>query len=218
MPPVAACTSDTVSVSTMTPLVHRCGMTRTATIFTCIECGAAHAKWTGQCTTCASWNTIVEETVEPPLQQNHAQPQLAPMARLVDVDAGAGQARRTQIDELDRVLGGGLVAGSVTLLGGEPGIGKSTLMLQLLAEWDGPTLYVSAEESPEQVKSRAERLDCSPSGGWIAAETSLARCNRGDRQGGPRVGRSSTASRRSPTNGRPRRQGRPLRYERVPNS
>ena len=91
-----------------------------------------------------------------------AQPQLAPTVRLEDVDAGIGRARPTGIDELDRVLGGGLVAGSVTLLGGEPGIGKSTLMLQLLAGWSGPTLYVSAEESPEQVKGRAERLGCAP--------------------------------------------------------
>ena len=79
----------------------------------------------------------------------------------------------TAIDELDRVLGGGLVAGSVTLLGGDPGIGKSTLVLQLLAAWNGPTLYVSAEESPGQVKGRAERLGCTPEGTWIAAETSL---------------------------------------------
>ena len=71
------------------------------------------------------------------------------------------------------MLGGGLVAGSVTLLGGEPGIGKSTLVLQLLADWDGPTLYVSAEESPEQVKGRGSRLGQSAGGAWIAAETSL---------------------------------------------
>jgi DNA repair protein RadA/Sms len=148
-------------------------MTNSATILTCIECGAVHAKWTGQCTACAAWNTIVEETVEPPAGRACPHPQLAPTVRLVDVDAGVGRARQTGIGELDRVLGGGLVAGSVTLLGGEPGIGKSTLMLQLLAGWGGPTLYVSAEESPEQVKGRAERLGCSTPDGWIAAETSL---------------------------------------------
>ena len=148
-------------------------MTKTATIFTCIECGATHAKWNGQCTSCAAWNTILEETVGPSDTNSAAPPLPPPTIRLVDVDASVGRARPTAIDELDRVLGGGLVAGSVTLLGGEPGIGKSTLVLQLLSAWDGPTLYVSAEESPEQVKSRAQRLGCPSSGGWIAAETSL---------------------------------------------
>jgi DNA repair protein RadA/Sms len=148
-------------------------MTKTATLFTCIECGAAHAKWTGQCTVCAAWNTIVEEPVEPGPNRVRAQPQPAPTVLLGDVDAAAGSARPTAIAELDRVLGGGLVAGSVTLLGGEPGIGKSTLVLQLLTGWAGPTLYVSAEESPEQVKGRADRLGGSAPGVWIAAETSL---------------------------------------------
>ena len=100
---------------------------------------------------------------------------LAPLIRLDDVDAAAGGAHPTGIGELDRVLGGGLVAGSVTLLGGEPGIGKSTLVLQLLARRQGPTLYVSAEESPEQVKGRAQRLGCTLPEGWIAGETALGR-------------------------------------------
>jgi DNA repair protein RadA/Sms len=143
------------------------------TALTCIECGTTHAKWSGQCAACGAWNSIVEEAVEPAGPTVRSQSQLAPLTLLDDVDAGGGTARPTGISELDRVLGGGLVAGSVTLLGGEPGIGKSTLMLQLLAGWDGPTLYVSAEESPEQVKGRAERLGCVLSGVWIAAETSL---------------------------------------------
>ena len=148
-------------------------MTRTSTLFACIECGTPHAKWIGQCPACSAWNTIVEETVAPVETRARTQPQLAPLILLDDVDVAAARARATGIAELDRVLGGGLVAGSVTLLGGEPGIGKSTLVLQLLADWDGPTLYVSAEESPEQVKGRSSRLGRSAGGAWIAAETSL---------------------------------------------
>jgi DNA repair protein RadA/Sms len=149
-------------------------MTRTATRFMCIECGVDHAKWAGQCTACAAWNTVVEASVEA-IAEASPLAQLAPLVRLDDVDAAAGGARPTGIGELDRVLGGGLVAGSVTLLGGEPGIGKSTLVLQLLARCQGPTLYVSAEESPEQVKGRAQRLGCTLPEGWIAGETALGR-------------------------------------------
>jgi DNA repair protein RadA/Sms len=148
-------------------------VTKTSTIFTCIECGAAHVKWAGQCAVCAAWNTIVEEPATSPDAGRTSLTQLAPLQLLDDVDADGGRPRPTGIAELDRVLGGGLVAGSVTLLGGEPGIGKSTLMLQLLAGWDGPTLYVSGEESPQQVKGRAHRLGTVPQGAWIAAETTL---------------------------------------------
>ena len=88
----------------------------------------------------------------------HRPTPMAELQLLQDIDALLAQPQPTGIAELDRVLGGGLVAGSVTLLGGEPGIGKSTLLLQLLAWWPGPTLYISAEESAQQVRLRAERL------------------------------------------------------------
>jgi DNA repair protein RadA/Sms len=90
-----------------------------------------------------------------------------------EVDTTHGSPRSTGIGELDRVLGGGLVPGSVTLLGGEPGIGKSTLLLQALAAWPGRTLYVSAEESAQQVRMRAERLDAVRPDLWLLAETVL---------------------------------------------
>ena len=109
--------------------------------------------------------------------RRHAARVPTPMAELQllqDIDALLAQPQPTGIAELDRVLGGGLVAGSVTLLGGEPGIGKSTLLLQLLAWWPGPTLYVSAEESAQQVRLRAERLGAVRPDLWLAAETSLA--------------------------------------------
>ena len=99
---------------------------------------------------------------------------MAELRLLHDIDALLAEARPTGIGELDRVLGGGLVPGSVTLLGGEPGIGKSTLLLQLLSRWPGTTLYISAEESPQQVRLRAERLGTVRDELWLAAETSLA--------------------------------------------
>lgn len=147
-------------------------MTKATTTFECIECGTTHPKWSGQCAGCAAWNTVIEAAIE---SSNGGAPgqSAAPVVLLDDVDIDGARARTTGIGELDRVLGGGLLPGSVTLLGGEPGIGKSTLVLQLLAGWDGPTLYVSAEESAEQVTGRARRLGGAAAGAWITAETSL---------------------------------------------
>ena len=144
----------------------------------CHECGTNHPQWAGQCTGCGGWNTLVEEVLHDtaPAPASEAAPRLAAMSELSllhDIDAMLGQPQPTGISELDRVLGGGIVPGSVTLLGGEPGIGKSTLLLQLLAWWPGTTLYVSAEESPQQVRLRAERLGAVRPELWIAAETSL---------------------------------------------
>ncbi len=145
-------------------------MTRAIPEFSCTECGATRPKWSGRCDACGEWNTLVESV---------ARPAGAPSARsggpvrLREVDAAVGRPRATGIGELDRVLGGGVVPGSVTLLGGEPGIGKSTLLLQLLAGWDGPTLYVSAEESGQQVRLRAERLGADRPELWILAEIDM---------------------------------------------
>jgi DNA repair protein RadA/Sms len=150
-------------------------MVRTRIVHACRECGTSHPKWTGQCSGCGAWNSLVEEpVVDAPAAD--ARPAPAPMSELSllhDIDALLGQPRPTGIGELDRVLDGGIVPGSVTLLGGEPGIGKSTLLLQLLAWWPGTTLYVSAEESPQQVRLRAERLGAVRPDLWIAAESSL---------------------------------------------
>ena len=146
-------------------------MTKTRTAHVCADCGTAHPKWTGQCAGCGAWNTLVEEIDEP---RDSPAAALAELRRLEDVDALASVPQPTGIGELDRVLGGGIVAGSVSLLGGEPGIGKSTLVLQLLAWWPGPTLYITAEERPEQVRLRAERLGAVRPDLWLAAETTLA--------------------------------------------
>lgn len=151
---------------------------RVRTVHACVECGTPHPKWTGQCSGCGGWNTLAEELANEAggahgRAGGGARP-TAPISLLHDVDAGHARARATGISELDRVLDGGLVAGSVTLLGGEPGIGKSTLLLQLLAGWAGTSLYISAEESPQQVRMRAERLGAAGPELWLAAETSLA--------------------------------------------
>jgi DNA repair protein RadA/Sms len=150
-------------------------MVRTRTVHACRECGTSHPKWTGQCSGCGAWNSLVEEPVDeaPAAGTRPAPAQLSALSLLHDIDALLGQPQPTGIGELDRVLDGGIVPGSVTLLGGEPGIGKSTLLLQLLAWWPGTTLYVSAEESPQQVRLRAERLGAVRRDLWIAAESSL---------------------------------------------
>jgi DNA repair protein RadA/Sms len=140
--------------------------------YVCNECGTAHPKWAGQCTLCSQWNTLVEE-----LAATHDMPAIAPAGsrprQIGDVDPHTSTPQPTGIGELDRVLGGGIVPGSVTLLGGEPGIGKSTLLLQLLAWWPGRALYVTAEESAQQVRLRAERLASVRPDLWLTAETSL---------------------------------------------
>jgi DNA repair protein RadA/Sms len=170
----------------MTTLETGAGGQRTRSIYACGDCGARHAKWTGRCGTCGAWNALTEE-VTAGAPAGRAQPALGPLQRLDQVDPATAQVRPTGIGELDRVLGGGLVPGSVTVLGGEPGIGKTTLAMQLLGWWAGPTLYISGEESPQQVKQRALRLgittpnrpsdeaDPARRGGdvWIAAEVSL---------------------------------------------
>ena len=147
------------------------GMARTKVEHVCNECGTQHPKWTGQCAGCGAWNSLIEEIALPrdvPLIGPAATPRL-----IGDVDPLASRPDATGIGELDRVLGGGIVPGAVTLLGGEPGIGKSTLLLQLLANWPGRALYVTAEESAQQVRLRAERLSAVRPELWLLAETSL---------------------------------------------
>jgi DNA repair protein RadA/Sms len=138
----------------------------------CTDCGTSHPKWAGQCGSCGQWNTLVEEVIGPRDAPVIA-PALSSPQLIGDVSALTSQPKPTGIGELDRVLGGGVVAGSVTLLGGEPGIGKSTLLLQLLAERADRSLYVTAEESAQQVRMRAERLGAVRPDLWLQAETAL---------------------------------------------
>ena len=149
-------------------------MGKSRTVYRCTECGSATPKWGGRCTVCAAWNTLVEDDDEVAVVSAPTGPS-SPAQPIAQVLADGVAPVPTGIPELDRVLGGGLVAGSVTLLGGEPGIGKSTLLLQLLAGWPTRTLYVSAEESAQQVRLRAERLDAVRPELWLLPETSLPR-------------------------------------------
>ena len=154
-------------------------MAKLKLIHRCTECGASFPKWSGKCLSCGAWNSLVEDVEGP----DESAVTLAAGLALVpagvatpigDVDGSIGHPNSTDIGELDRVLGGGIVPGSVTLLGGEPGIGKSTLLLQLLANWKGKSLYVTAEESAQQVRTRADRLDALKDNLWLLPEMSLA--------------------------------------------
>src|SRR5579859_7010975 len=136
-------------------------MAKAKTIYTCTECGGQTLKWQGQCPHCNAWNTLVE-TIAEKTSASRFQPlaESSKLQKLGDIKAQEEPRRPTGIDELDRVLGGGLVKGAVVLLGGDPGIGKSTLLLQALAILGGScnALYISGEESAQQIALRARRL------------------------------------------------------------
>ena len=152
-------------------------MARAGTVHVCSECGASSAQWRGQCPGCQAWNTLVEERVAPAGRASSGSRHRSPGRRgrvvaLRDVGSQTPARFSSGISELDRVLGGGLVAGSLVLLGGAPGIGKSTLTNMVLGHLQRSglsTLYVSGEESAEQVRLRAERLRGSAAGGGTAA-------------------------------------------------
>lgn len=149
-------------------------MGKSRVIYRCTECGSATPKWGGRCGVCSAWNSLVEHEEGGEAAVMPSGPS-SPARPIGEVERGGARPRATGIGELDRVLGGGLVPGSVTLLGGEPGIGKSTLVLQLLAGWPERSLYVSAEESAQQVRLRAERLGAVQPDLWLLPETSLPR-------------------------------------------
>jgi DNA repair protein RadA/Sms len=151
-------------------------LTSRKTAYLCQNCGGKSAKWAGQCAECGAWNTLVE-TVVPVRPRTGRVPagQVSEVQRLDQVGAEVQPRIPTGIAELDRVLGGGIVVGSAILIGGDPGIGKSTLLLQALAAVGGraQTLYVTGEESLEQVSLRARRLDLPRLDLPVLAETSL---------------------------------------------
>ncbi|HEY6061656.1 MAG TPA: ATPase domain-containing protein, partial [Gemmatimonadales bacterium] len=149
-------------------------------LFRCTDCGAEQPKWAGRCDACGAWNTLVEE----PLADRRSGGRAVGGARTFDrppvrLSALSTQELgrlRTGIAELDFVLGGGIVPSSVILVGGEPGIGKSTLLLQAAAHLERAsvrTLYVSGEESPEQLRLRADRLDADAGAVHVLGETNL---------------------------------------------
>ncbi len=149
---------------------------RPATVFSCSACGAQSPRWIGRCPECGGWNTLVEEAGAPPSRTRRTKAAGATPVPLSGVEAADAPRLSTGHPEMDRVLGGGLVAGSVVLLGGEPGIGKSTLLLQVAARMSAtaePVLYVSAEESARQIRMRADRLGVASSRVFLLPETSL---------------------------------------------
>ena len=164
-------------------------MPKPKTVYRCTDCGAEYFKWQGRCDTCGEWNTLVEETVAPKIASETGSARrlggirtlgeggnVAVAPKLRDVQGTSTARWKTGIDEFDFVLGGGIVPGSMILIGGEPGIGKSTLLLQVAARLEQAghaTLYASGEESPLQVKLRAERLADGASNVSLLSETNL---------------------------------------------
>ncbi len=151
---------------------------RLKTQFVCTSCGSVHARWSGKCPECGEWNTLVEEVVEArSAMSGRRVPAVGAVPqKLADIHADATQRLPLPIGEFSRVLGGGIVPGSLVLIGGDPGIGKSTLLLQsavLVARHIGPALYVSGEESAQQIKMRAERLGVGDSDLYLLTETNL---------------------------------------------
>src|SRR4051812_5678494 len=153
------------------------------TVFACQECGAQSSKWLGRCSDCGAWNSLVEERPAPEAtaaggEKRYALASSSSAQLYADIDTITAERLSSGIGEFDRVLGGGVVPGSLVLIGGEPGIGKSTLLLQAAAHFAqtiGPVLYSSGEESEHQIKSRGERLGIARAPLYILAETCLER-------------------------------------------
>ncbi|WP_040280543.1 DNA repair protein RadA [Psychroserpens damuponensis] len=151
-------------------------MAKLKTTFFCQNCGTQYSKWQGQCTACKEWNTITEEVIQKPEKSDWKTPtnvtkRTSKPLLINEIDTSKEARLNTEDGEFNRVLGGGLVPGSLTLLGGEPGIGKSTLLLQISLKLPYKTLYVSGEESQKQIKMRAERIDSSANHCYILTET-----------------------------------------------
>ena len=149
---------------------------RTSTIFVCQQCGKESLKWLGRCPSCQEWNTFVEQRVTAPSASLRAASLVSPPQELSQVVIEAADRSPLPLAEFNRVLGGGLVSGSLVLIAGDPGIGKSTLLLQvaaLIAQTRGKVVYVSGEETLRQIKLRAERLGVKGENLYLLAETDL---------------------------------------------
>ncbi len=171
------------ALSVPTGTVRAVAKTSAGSVFRCSECGWQTSKWVGRCGECQSWGTVGQVAVAGPggragravLRGIPGPRAAAPAIPISRVDAASAAARPTGMDELDRVLGGGLVPGTVALLSGEPGVGKSTLLLEAgaLAAERSPVLYVTGEESAAQVRQRADRIGAVSENLFLAAETDL---------------------------------------------
>ena len=144
--------------------------------FFCKNCGAEHNQWQGQCKICKEWNTITEEVIHKNISKDWKTDNLTKAIKPIRMDKiGLKETSRikTGDDEFDRVLGGGVVPGGVVLLGGEPGIGKSTLLLQIALQINNKVLYISGEESQQQIKSRAKRMGLNEESCYVLCETNI---------------------------------------------
>lgn len=157
-------------------------MAKAKTVYICSDCGANSPKWIGKCPSCNAWNTYQEEVIQAPVstrnkgswQDTDKKLKVSEKPKLLkDIQTNSYHRIKTQDDELDRVLGGGIVPGSVILVGGQPGIGKSTLMLQIAMQLKVKVLYVSGEESEEQIKLRANRINDDNGQCYIYGETDV---------------------------------------------
>jgi len=144
--------------------------------FFCKNCGAEHNQWQGQCKICKEWNTVTEEVIHKNISKDWKTDNLTKAIKPIRMDKiGLKETSRikTGDDEFDRVLGGGVVPGGVVLLGGEPGIGKSTLLLQIALQINNKVLYISGEESQQQIKSRAKRMGLNEESCYVLCETNI---------------------------------------------
>ena len=153
--------------------------TKVRTVWHCSECGAKQQKWIGQCPTCQAWNTFKEELEAPSASKHFEAKPLAPAkpVRLKEICRSKTPRLATNVREFDRLIGGGIVPGTLALVGGEPGIGKSTLLLQIsnvLAKQGLTVLYICGEESVEQTSMRAERLGIESDNLLLLSETSFS--------------------------------------------
>lgn len=150
-------------------------MSKVKTSFFCQSCGSQHTQWQGQCNSCKKWNTLTEEVVNKPDKKNWSLNKkvitISKPQKIDQIELSAESRIKTSDAELNRVLGGGIIPGALMLLGGEPGIGKSTLLLQIAMTMNFTVLYVSGEESQRQIKIRSKRMDINSDQCYILSET-----------------------------------------------